>query len=153
MMGEMGQDMDNIAVLSIGTGTAIQDLRMGTLKSRGRGWGMLEWILPNQGNIVTTIMDGSSEASQAIAEVFFKVRKGMCTFMAVIRGQVRPQSKSSARWTRVSTALAVKRKRLEGKQGGREWGYTKKQPFLSFKVKHAIAEHAEPEIGPNLCCT
>lgn len=99
MMGEMGQDMDNIAVLSIGTGTAIKDLRMGTLKSRGRGWGMLEWILPNQGNIVTTIMDGSSEASQAIVEVFFKVRKGntMCTLMAVIGWQTKPQSKSSAR--------------------------------------------------------
>lgn len=73
MLGELGQDMDNIAVLSIGTGSAVKDLRKGTLKSRGRGWGMLEWILPNQGNIVTTIMDGSSEASQAIVEVFFKV--------------------------------------------------------------------------------
>lgn len=78
MMGEMDLDMNNIAVLSIGTGTAIKDLRVGTLKSRGRGWGMLEWILPNQGNIVTTIMDGSSEASQAIVEVFFKVRGGGC---------------------------------------------------------------------------
>ena len=73
MLGEMDIDMDNIAVLSIGTGSAIKDLRKGTLKSKGRGWGMLEWILPNEGNIVTTIMDGSSEASQAIVEVFFKV--------------------------------------------------------------------------------
>lgn len=76
MLGELGQDMDNIAVLSIGTGSAVKDLRKGTLKSRGRGWGMLEWILPNQGNIVTTIMDGSSEASQAIVEVFFKDKLG-----------------------------------------------------------------------------
>ena len=86
-MGELDQDMDNIAVLSIGAGAAVKDLRMGTLKSRGRGWGMLEWILPNQGNIVTTIMDGSSEASQAIVEVFFKVRKGMCALLAVTGGR------------------------------------------------------------------
>ena len=75
MVGEMEVDMDHIAVLSIGTGTAIRDLRKGTLKSGRRGWGMLEWILPNEGNIVTTIMDGSSEASQAIVEVFFKVSR------------------------------------------------------------------------------
>ena len=74
MLGEMGLDMDNIAVLSIGTGSAVKDLRKGTLKSRGRGWGMLEWVLPDQGNFVTTIMDGSSEASQAIVEVLFKVQ-------------------------------------------------------------------------------
>lgn len=66
-------DMDRVAVLSIGTGSAIRDLRKGMLKSGGRGWGMLEWILPNEGNIVTTIMDGSSEASQAIVDIFFKV--------------------------------------------------------------------------------
>ena len=73
MAGEMEIDMDRVAVLSIGTGSAIRDLRKGMLKSGGRGWGMLEWILPNEGNIVTTIMDGSSEASQAIVDIFFKV--------------------------------------------------------------------------------
>lgn len=75
MTGEMGIPMDNIAVLSIGTGTAVADLRKGVLKEGRRGWGMLEWILPNQGNIVTTIMDGTAEAGQAIVEVLFRVRK------------------------------------------------------------------------------
>lgn len=89
MMGEMGLDIDNIAVLSIGTGSAIMDLRKGTLKSRGQGWGMLEWILPNQGNIVTTIMDGSSEASQAIVDIFFKVRQCIHTWPAVTRTEGR----------------------------------------------------------------
>ena len=69
--------MENIAVLSIGTGTAVADLRKGVLKEGRRGWGMLEWILPNQGNIVTTIMDGTAEAGQAIVEVLFRVTKPM----------------------------------------------------------------------------
>ncbi len=73
MIGEMGWDMENIAVLSVGTGTAVRDLRNGTLREGRWGWGMLEWILPNEGNLVTTIMDGGSEASQAIVEVFFRV--------------------------------------------------------------------------------
>ena len=73
MIGEMGVPLDHIAVLSIGTGTAVADLRKGVLKEGRRGWGMLEWILPNQGNIVTTIMDGTAEAGQAIVEVLFRV--------------------------------------------------------------------------------
>lgn len=77
MTGEMGIPMENIAVLSIGTGTAVADLRKRVLKEGRRGWGMLEWILPNQGNIVTTIMDGTAEAGQAIVEVLFRVRKSL----------------------------------------------------------------------------
>ena len=73
MIGELGLHMDNIAVLSIGTGTAVQDLRKRTLKEGRWGWGMLEWILPSEGNIINTIMDGSSEADQAVMEVFFRV--------------------------------------------------------------------------------
>lgn len=76
MIGEMGCDMENTAVLSVGTGSAVRDLRNKTLKEIGgrRGWGMLEWILPNDGNIVNALMDGGSEASQAIVEIFFRVR-------------------------------------------------------------------------------
>ena len=79
MIGEMGVPMDHIAILSIGTGTAVSDLRKGVLKEGRRGWGMLEWILPNQGNLVTTIMDGTAEAGQAIVEVLFRV--SMCTLL------------------------------------------------------------------------
>jgi len=39
---------------------------------------MLEWILPNKGNIINTIQDGGSEASQAIVEVVFAVRLLLC---------------------------------------------------------------------------
>jgi len=39
---------------------------------------MLEWILPNKGNIITTITDGGSEASQAIVEVLFAVCLLLC---------------------------------------------------------------------------
>lgn len=74
----MNIPMERIAVLSIGTGTAVADLRKGVLKEGKRGWGMLEWILPNQGNIVTTIMDGTAEAGQAIVEVLFRVGLYLC---------------------------------------------------------------------------
>ena len=78
MIGEMEWDMDSIAVLSIGTGSAIRDLRKETLREGQWGWGMLEWILPNKGNIINTFQDGGSEASQAIVEVLFAVRLLLC---------------------------------------------------------------------------
>jgi len=78
MIGEMEWDMDSIAVLSVGTGSAIRDLRKETLREGQSGWGMLEWILPNKGNIITTITDGGSEASQAIVEVLFAVCLLLC---------------------------------------------------------------------------
>ena len=65
--------MEKIAVLSVGTGTAIRDMRARTLKEGRWGWGMLEWILPSEGNIINTIMDGGSEASQAIVQILFEV--------------------------------------------------------------------------------
>ena len=78
MIGEMEWDMDSIAVLSVGTGSAVRDLRKETLREGRWGWGMLEWILPNKGNIINTIQDGGSEASQAIVQVLFAVRLLLC---------------------------------------------------------------------------
>ena len=78
MVGEAECDTENIAVLSIGTGSTVRDLRRETLREGRWGWGLLEWILPNKGNLVTTVMDGDSEASQAVAQIFFRVCRLLC---------------------------------------------------------------------------
>ena len=78
MIGEMEWDMDSIAVLSIGTGSAVRDLRKETLREGRAGGGMLEWILPNKGKIIHNIKDGGSEARQAIVEGLFAGRLLLC---------------------------------------------------------------------------
>lgn len=113
MIGEMGWDMDSIAVLSVGTGSAVRDLRKETLREGQWGWGMLEWILPNKGNIINTIQDGSSEASQAIVEVLFALRHGPA------RSADKPAKPEHSRLLRIQKTVddARNAKQLIGKDG------------------------------------